>query len=112
MNADTTASIAAVVEEVERQDAKWGEQHHPSFVSDDLFHRRVSYKLRPAFMAKNVCEVRHADGRGTWADIAMKEIAEAFEEPEGSDELYEELIQCSAVFAQWAADVKRKKEAA
>lgn len=103
-----TAIIDAMTE-MERQVGKFGEQNRPSFCALPVEPRQRTgvYGIPSADFAKARTDGHARTGILTWADIALEEVCEAFEEPEGSEALYVELIQCSAVFASWAANVKR-----
>lgn len=108
-----------VVAERERQDAKWGEQNHPSV--DPVLTRRSGgctpqrmaeeYEIPSATRAKWLCGIRHKRGDGTWADIVVEELAEAVEAAveygDASVELRVELVQTAAVIVAWIEAIDR-----
>lgn len=129
IDTDVIVSIVDVEWDIETeivaQFNKWGVQDHPSFCPDsDRFFGRVNgahmdgrhgrirsrneyYGIPSAHIARRLCDLRHRDGRGTYADIALEEVCEAFE-ADNDEDLVAELVQCAGVFAQWAACVKRR----
>ena len=92
--------LTEVIEERQRQIAKWGWQRHPDGTGElaDLTARDRAQKL---------CDEATDAGRLTWRAILAEEVAEAFAES-NPDRLREELIQVAAVAVQWieALDVR------
>ena len=95
-----TNIFAEIDAERARQDAKWGEQNHPSR-SNEL------HGIMSADSARSMCDARFADGRGAWADIAVEELAEAIDAP---DEVARraELVQLAAVVVAWIECIDRR----
>lgn len=92
--------LSEVIEERQRQIARWGWQRHPDGTGDpaDLTARDKLQRL---------CDEATIRGTLTWRDILAEEVAEAFAET-NVDRLREELIQVAAVAVQWieALDVR------
>lgn len=118
--------LAEIGEERARQDAKWGEQNHPSFRLDliEQLARRgadmtritaaeahASYLGVPlAPHAKAHCDAEHRTGHGTYASILVEEVAEAIECAGAADatELRTELLQVAAVCVAWIEALDRR----
>lgn len=90
-----------VVEEVGRQDAKWGPQSHPNGT-----YKEHAYQARNA---QERCDLLARQGRLTWWDILLEEVYEAGAE-EDTDALIEELIQVAAVAVNWVRDLRLKRD--
>jgi hypothetical protein len=90
-----------------RQDAKWGEQNHPDGTGPDVEWAIRGPASRIATMARRLCQQAAREGTSTWLDIAREEISEAFELDDPA-KLRAELIQCAAVFTQWAEAIDRR----
>lgn len=113
----TARRILGVLDEVaaerQRQDARWGQQNHPSFLGD---HSGVgSWLLRSSYYgvptewdAKRNTEDRFRKGIGTYGDIFIEEVAEAIG-ASSEDRLREELVQCAAVAVAWIEAIDRRK---
>lgn len=112
-------ALADVCAERLRQDAKWGEQNHPS-VDRVLMEREggcdphrmaEEYEIPTADRARFVCDTMAKRGDCTFAHIAVEELAEAVEAAvqygQDSPELRNELVQCAAVFVAWIERVDR-----
>lgn len=101
----TMTVLGDVLEERESQDDQWGEQNHPSF---SLRTRGLSRGFAQA--AADRWKQNNADhvaaGTLAWDGIALEEVYEALAEDDGP-ELYAELIQAAAVFANWAECLRR-----
>lgn len=80
-----------------RQDAKWGEQHHPDGTSTE-YYKPLADQAR-----KDCDDLAGLDGV-TWADILKEEFFEALAE-EDPVKLRTELIQVAAVAVRWAEDI-------
>jgi hypothetical protein len=89
-----------VRDEIKRQDEKWGEQNHPDGTGAPM-------DAGLANLCRNDVDRATEAGELTWRLIATEEFAEALAE---TDEraLRTELIQCAAVFMQWAAAIDRR----
>ena len=94
--------LADVYDEINRQDAKWGDQSkHPDGTqrpSDALVANWTRQETQDAF----------AVGRGTWRNILDEEVAEAYAET--GPELSTELVQVAAVAVQWRAAQARRNQ--
>jgi hypothetical protein len=55
--------------------------------------------------ARRACQQAFDAGVGTFVDIALEEVMEAFAETD-PEKLYAEVIQCAAVFVKWAERIK------
>lgn len=77
--AKTDEVLAEVRAERERQDAKWGEQNHPTIAEgpDGEVPFWVHMDLHTADAARSDCQRRHAKGRGSYFDILREEVCEA-----------------------------------
>jgi hypothetical protein len=93
--------LAAISDERDAQDAKWGEQNHP----DGTGGRDAAVM---AAALRTQCDARHRQGRGTFADILAEEVAEAFAE-EDPGKLRTELVQVAAVAAAWVEAIDRRQ---
>lgn len=112
-----TGATICVAEEVAqeriRQDAKWGEQNHPS-----IHHKLVGsapatsvvYGVPAASIARARCDAMDSVGAVTWAHILVEEVAEAVEAASISTaaELRTELIQVAAVCVAWVECLDRR----
>ena len=92
--------LKEVVDERNRQDAKWGEQNHPDgtgLPTDRLL----------ATDYRKLCQLRAEQGTLTWSDISREEMAEAYAESEPTALRYE-LIQQAAVIIAWIEAIDRR----
>lgn len=117
-------AIEAVIAERQRQEAKWGEQNHP-MVPAEVFdrarasHRSVAYVacyslgIVTARDAREVCDLRHRSGDGTYSHILIEEVAEFIEacaiHGETSDEARAEMVQVAAVALSMLEAIDRKR---
>ncbi len=93
--------LADVYDEINRQDAKWGDQsEHPDGTHPSR-HRQAE-----ANYVRLQCQQAFAEGRGTWRHILQEEVAEAYAET--GAELSTELVQVAAVAVQWRAAQARR----
>lgn len=103
-----------VAEERRRQDAKWGQQNHLNGTSSDsVWAAWITplEELGPAGIqsreaARRLCDSRFRQGSGTWLDILLEEVAEAFAEDDVRG-LRVELIQVAAVTVAWVEAIDR-----
>ena len=94
--------LADVYDEINRQDAKWGDQSsHP-----DGTQRPEDSDL--ANYTRGETQTAFAAGRGTWRHILDEEVAEAYAET--GPELSTELVQVAAVAVQWRAAQARRNQ--
>lgn len=102
--------LAEVLEELGRQDAKWGEQNHP----DGWWHPSDSDAVVEATE-----EARFAalEGKLTWRQVLEEEWREACDElpAKGSaghepGKLRAELVQVAAVAVQWVLSMDRRHQ--
>lgn len=94
-----------VVEERQRQDAKWGQQDHP-----DAGSRHSKWVAQAnAQVARKLCQDDFRDGDPSWEIILLEEVYEAIEQcNEDTAKLREELIQVAAVCVAWAEAIDRR----
>lgn len=96
-----------VMQERRNQDAKWGDQNHqntrPLILADDFTQLQLEN-------VRGVFQFNYDKGAISWADILLEEVAEVLEASEGSsnEDLYDELVQVTAVALQWAEKVREK----
>lgn len=94
--------LADVYDEINRQDAKWGDQSgHPDGTAEEPV-----FDTMCADNARRVCQQAFAEGRGTWRHILQEEVAEAY--AEAGANLSTELVQVAAVAVQWRAAQARR----
>jgi hypothetical protein len=95
-------NIALEIEEERlRQDAKWGEQNHPSRFPG------CTPLIGTADHVRALCDLRFANKCGSWADIACEELAEACDETDEA-RVREELVQLAAVCVAWIECIDRR----
>lgn len=102
----TRTVLAEVFDERARQDAKWGQQDHPNGTGPDLAWGILGPASEVADEARRRCQQDAAEGRATFAGIALEEFAEAMAESD-PDRLRTELVQNAAVFVQWVERIDR-----
>lgn len=102
--------LAEVLEELGRQDAKWGEQNHP----DGWWQPHDSDTV---YRARHAAQGAARRQRLTWRLVLEEELAEAFDElpAEGSaghepGKLRAELLQVAAVAVQWVLSMDRRHQ--
>lgn len=101
-----------VMAERARQDARWGVQDHPNVFTPEQPRLRciLSYHDLPATdSARTICDLRHKQGIGSWADIAVEEMCEAVEKGDDDVACREELVQLAAVVVAWIECIDRRK---
>lgn len=98
--APTESVMMDVADEMDRQDAKWGDQSHLPSGTGSLGYQHLSDHYR------QVCDAAFETGSGTWADILLEEVYEALAESDPGKRRVE-LIQVAAVAAQWAAAIDK-----
>ena len=104
-------ALAHAVAERMRQHIKWGEQNWPDF-PPGLAGPSVNhyYGLPSEEDAKAACQGHFARREGTYGDILLEEVAEAFSAPT-PPLLRGELIQVAAVALAWVEKLDREAEA-
>lgn len=90
-----------VAKERARQEAKWGQQHHPTGCETTLQRSDTETRLRA------ICEGKTSDGNLTWIDILNEEVAELHNSGSFQD-AYDEAIQVAAVASAMAESIRRK----
>jgi hypothetical protein len=96
-----------IATEMDHQDRQWGQQDHPDGTGPDGELFGVTFtELRD--MIRNACQRAAADGTVTWAHIAGEEATEALAESD-PDRLRTEVIQATAVGAQWVGSIDRRQ---
>lgn len=86
--------------ERQRQDRKWGEQHHPDGTAED--NEILADDMRDR------CEAAFGLDGGTWAHILTEEFFEAMAE-EDAGKLRTELIHVAAVCVGWIEDIDSRE---
>lgn len=106
-------TLSLLVDEIGRQDAKWGPQNHPDGTGPDTYPFRntdVNLDFRTgsecAEIFRRSCQGSFAGGRGTWRHVLTEEVGEAY--AEAGTELSAELVQVAAVAVQWIAARERR----
>lgn len=87
-----------LAEERERQERKWGPQHHPDGTLDVPSRRQARDIQRDAVDAAAV------HGEESWYGILLEEVFEAGAE-ENPQALRKELVQVMAVAGAWIEDI-------
>lgn len=96
-------AVDAILIERHRQDAKWGEQNHPSL------HWALDYGYIPSeTRARGECESAFELGYGSWTHIAFEEFCEAVHAPDEAHRR-EELVQLAAVCLAWIECIDRNR---
>ena len=100
-----------VVEERDRQNARWGEQNHPDGTGPDkaITTPDAFYGAQMAEQAREICEAKFNYGAGTWQHILQEEVCEAYAAT--GDALRNELIQVAAVAVAWVEAIDRRNAA-
>ena len=111
---DPTASVVVeVLEERERQNAKWGVQDHPNGTGPNKLPMPYSSgQWCASFAAQQLGFITdHAAEQGTvtYLHILREEVFEAFAEDDPA-KLRAELIQVAAVAVQWVEAIDRGKQ--
>lgn len=96
--------------EIARQDEKWGEQNHADGTGAGVvLLSAMTYPTMTEMADKmrQICQDADDDGSVDWLKIALEEVFEAAAESDQA-KLRTEVIQCAAVFMQWAASIDRR----
>lgn len=104
------ALLGKVGQEMQRQQDKWGEQNHPSWLLDDVFMICEEHGIELSTdMAKGLCDERLDASVCSWQDILNEEVLEARDEAinDNQEALKEELIQIAAVALSWVQSIER-----
>ncbi|MEV0996915.1 hypothetical protein [Nonomuraea sp. NPDC050202] len=101
-----SADEVAIRAELAAQDAKWGEQNHPNGTGPNVAWGLTGRASFLADLAKGLCERYAKEGRLTWLDILLEEVAEAFAEND-QERLDAELLQVAAIAVQWRRALRR-----
>lgn len=101
--------IASIAAERERQDAKWGEQHHPDGTGPDWPHipPGALSARQAADLARHMCQVAAHHGSVTWHHILAEEFTEGMAEDDPA-KLRAELVQVAAVAIAWIEAIDRR----
>lgn len=118
-----------VLDERAAQDEKWGEQSHPDadpvilarrergdhYAEPANIARRLAeeYEIPTAARAQLICQEKARQGRVTWFDILLEEVAELLEAIAGGDleAIRDEVIDVTAVGVVWAEALDRRRAA-
>lgn len=108
-NSSDDRILAEVYAERRRQDKKWGEQNHPdgtgtSWVLDGGPDPEDACKIY-----RKITDKATDQGKLTFRDIALEEIAEAFAETD-PELVRAELVQCCAVLVNWIGAIDRRRK--
>lgn len=97
-----------IVDEIDRQDEKWGDQTHIPSVDPYLLAIRdrgvnlaEHYEIPSESRAKMICQLAVERGEVTWGHIAVEEMAEIIGAMGDEKHRREELVQLAAVLVQW-----------
>jgi hypothetical protein len=105
---DIASVLAEVLDERERQNAKWGEQNHPDGTGPDVLLAPIGGRAGDAAdLARDLCQAAAREGVCTWLAIAREEMFEAFAEADPA-KLRTELVQSAAVLVQWVEAIDRR----
>lgn len=110
--------LVAIVEERDRQDAKWGEQNHPDDAPGSWWvgspdrgaaerraeHFEVPSEHRAKFLIGEAARRREV----TWPHILIEEVAEAVAVVHDPAKLRAELVQVAAVAVAWIEALDRR----
>lgn len=101
-----------------RQEAKWGEQNHPSLCQ--VLLRRVGgcsadrmaeeYEIPTESRAKQLIDTAVDRGECTYAHILLEEVCEAVACLDDERRIREELVQVAAVAVAWIQCIDRRIE--
>ena len=97
-----------ILDEVRRELILAAEKHGPQ-LDLPMFHE-FGHEVASGQSAKFTCESRSELGEVTWADIALEEVAEAFNETEDLSALRAELLQSAAMFVAWVRALDSQEE--
>lgn len=97
--------LAEVIAERANQEAKWGEQNHPSLFSENA--RRKFAAAADRWKAINDARSADDDSAVTWDGVLLEEVYEALAE-EGEDLMRTELVQVAAVAVAWIESIDRR----
>lgn len=95
-----------VVDEMQRQRDKWGEQNHP----DSYPMRSTAYRKSEEEYMKKWNDRLDKEGKTNWLTILQEELHEALAALTPEDKV-EELVQVAAVALSWADCVQRRTQA-
>jgi len=82
-----------IIEERNRQDAKWGEQNHQ--VVAEMFNSLDDYGIVNEEQAKYLCNEAASNGFLKWSHIIVEELSEAIH-AKTKEEMRKELIETAA----------------
>jgi DNA mismatch repair ATPase MutL len=97
--------IALLIEELRRQDEKWGEQNHPLIGGFDPELQREEFEAYESEL-KEVNDLRVEFGTMGWDSILLEEVYEALAATEKAEQITE-LVQVAAVAIQAAMALER-----
>jgi len=100
--------LCDVVDERERQDARWGPPSAQLGIPDGTGYQP---DVDGAASARELCDATTRAGTVTWRDVLAEEVAEAFAESDPA-RLREELVQISALTIKWVQIIDARTAAA
>lgn len=86
-----------VAQERNRQEDKWGQQHHPDGTG--------SQYVAIADRARGYTDQAALEGACTWRDILLEEVYKALAEHDDPAALRKELLESAAVIFAWIEDI-------
>lgn len=100
---DQMVILQDIINERKKQDAKWGEQHHPDGTVSN------KYSVSMANYYRGLCNAYAKSDIVTWKDILLEEIYEALAEDDLA-KLRNELVQSAAVIVNWIEDIDSREQ--
>lgn len=97
----------AMVAERLRQCEKFGPQDLTPSLPDDDDRADIRILITSELQAKRLCDDAFANERGSWAHIAIEEMAEIVDAPDDAHRR-EELIQLATVCMAWVEAIDRQ----
>lgn len=102
----TSLVMSEIAAERTRQDQKWGEQNHPNGTGPQHVWVFTGPAEHVATATRDEANHQAQQGKLTWLDIQLEELAEAFAE-DNPAKLRAELVQVAAVAVAWIEAIDR-----
>ncbi len=99
MGSRTLRALDDMCEERQKQDQKWGVQHHIDLMPCTKKARTLDEEQR-----KRECKAADNNGTLTWEHILNEEVAEAYNAKDVAS-MRQELVQAAAVLVAWIEDI-------